>query len=129
MKRILKFAIYGIAAIAALSSCSKNEDVPSQKDIETKIIGKWKETIKDGDGVLTNERLIKTFFTNLEGTYSSSKSFFGEYAWCNKIPIKYEIKGNDLCEKSVVQIFAKVLSIDESRLYEIYMTASARQRE
>ena len=118
MKRILKLAIYGIAAIAALSSCSKNEDVPSQKDIETKIIGKWKETIKDGEGVLTNERLIKTFFTNLEGTYSSSKSFFGEYAWCNKIPIKYEIKGNDLCEKSVVQIFAKVLSIDESRLYE-----------
>ena len=40
MKGILKLVVFGIAAIAALSSCSKNEDVPSQKDIETKIIGK-----------------------------------------------------------------------------------------
>ena len=96
----------------------KKVNFPTQEEIETKIIGKWKQTIKDGEGVLTNDRLIKTFFTNHEGTSSSSRSFFGEYVWCNKIPIKYEIKGNDLCEKGVAQIFAKVISIDESRLYE-----------
>ncbi|MCQ2271088.1 MAG: hypothetical protein MJZ52_07695 [Bacteroidales bacterium] len=124
MDKTLKLAFWSIVEIVVLSvaltctSCSKDEDVLSQEEIETKIIGKWKQTIKDGDGVLTNDRLIKTFFTNHEGTSSSSRSFFGEYVWCNKIPIKYEIKGNDLCEKGVAQIFAKVLSIDESRLYE-----------
>ena len=120
MKRILKLAVFGIAAIAAFSSCSKNEDVPSQKDIETKIIGKWKQTIMNGTEVLTNHRLIKTYFTNQEGTHSTSTYFFDKYVWYNKISTKYEIKGNDLCEtvNGISKAFAKVLSIDESKLYE-----------
>ena len=118
MKRILKLAVFGIAAIAALSSCSKNEDVPSQKDIETKIIGKWKATSIKGETALTNNRIVRTCFANQEGTSSTSRSFFGEYVWYNKIPIKYEIKGNELCESGFAKMFAKVLSINESKLSE-----------
>ncbi|MCQ2059626.1 MAG: hypothetical protein MJY71_07350 [Bacteroidaceae bacterium] len=56
MKRIFKLAVYGIAAIAALSSCSKHNDVPSQKDIETKIIGRWEKIKHNGDETLTKSR-------------------------------------------------------------------------
>ena len=72
MKRILKLAVFGIAAIAALSSCSKNEDVPSQKDIETKIVGRWKQISQEGKDCLTNERIVKTFYSNNTGFESNS---------------------------------------------------------
>lgn len=119
MKRILKLAVFGIAAIAALSSCSKNEDVPSQKDIETKIIGKWKQTIMNGTEVLTNDRLIKTFFSNHTETESSSRYFNGVYIWFNKAPFQYEVKGNELTERSEetsLMMVSKVTSIDETEL-------------
>ena len=74
MKRILKLAVFGIAAIAALSSCSKNEDVPSQKDIETKIIGKWKQIAIDGKDIVTNVRVLKAFNANHSGIYSLGSS-------------------------------------------------------
>ena len=119
MKRILKLAVFGIAAIAAFSSCSKNEDVPSQKDIETKIIGKWKETIKNGEDVLTNGRLINTFFTNQRGTHSTSRYIGGVYIWSNRTPFQYEINGNDLCESSERgKIISKITSIDENKFCE-----------
>ena len=77
MKKILKLAVYSIVAMVALSSCSDSDDYPSQKDIETKIIGKWKEIVNDGMEVLTNDRLVKTFITKQEGTYSTSRYFEG----------------------------------------------------
>ncbi|MCQ2059052.1 MAG: hypothetical protein MJY71_04375 [Bacteroidaceae bacterium] len=122
MKRILKLAVFGIAAIAAFSSCSKNEDVPSQKDIETKIIGKWKEASINGKDALTNNRIVKTFVSNQGGNHSMSMSryFDGKYRWSNKIPFECEIKGNDICESytGMVKVFAKVTFIDETKLDE-----------
>ena len=98
MKRILKLAVYGIAAIAALSSCSKNEDVPSQKDIETKIIGKWKIIKHNGDDALTNKRTIWTFNNDGKGTQSLADYKEGDktFIWDNKEPIQYSIQGNIL---------------------------------
>ena len=120
MKRILKLAIYGIAAIAALSSCSKNEDVPSQKDIETKIIGKWKlTTLQDGTDIVTNNKIVKTFYSNHTATESSSRYLFGVYIWYNKAPFRYEIKGNELIEnskESSVMVTSKITAIDETKL-------------
>ena len=119
MKGILKLAVFGIAAIAALSSCSKNEDVPSQKDIETKIIGKWKEASINGKDALTNNRIVKTFYSNHAETQSNSRYFDGVYVWYNKAPYRYEIKGNELTEspeKSSVMIASKITAIDETKL-------------
>lgn len=119
MKGILKLAVYGIAAIAALSSCSKNEDVPSQKDIETKIIGKWEQTIKEGKEVLTNNRVIKTFYSNHTATESGSRYIFGVYIWRNKAQFRYEVKGNELTssfEEPSTKVFSKITSIDETEL-------------
>ena len=98
MKGILIFAIYGIAAIAALSSCSKNEDVPSQKDIETKIIGKWKKMKHNGVDALTNKRTIWSFNNDGKGTQSLADYKEGDktFIWDNKEPIQYSIQGNIL---------------------------------
>ena len=93
MKGILKFAIYGIAAIVALSSCSKNDDVPSQKDIETKIIGRWKSTSMNGVDELTNNKAVKTFLSNNKLTHSLSRYYDGKFLWHNKVLCQYEIKG------------------------------------
>ena len=121
MKRILKLAVFGIAAIAALSSCSKNEDVPSQKDIETKIIGKWKYIALDGKEDLTNNRTIRTFVNNNTLTQSTSMYLNGIYVWFNKAPFRYEVKGNELSatsDKTQAKFFSKIISIDESMLCE-----------
>ena len=121
MKRILKLAVFGIAAIAAFSSCSKNEDVPSQKDIETKIIGRWKQISKNGKEDLTNNRIIKTFYSNHTATESSSRYFDGVYFWRNKAPFQYEVKGNELIEsleEPSMKVFSKITSIDEIKLCE-----------
>ena len=98
MKGILKLVVFGIAAIAALSSCSKNEDVPSQKDIETKIIGKWKKIKHNGDDALTNKRTIWTFNNDGKGTQSLADYKEGDktFIWDNKEPIQYSIQGNIL---------------------------------
>ena len=112
MKRILKFAIYGIAAIAALSSCSKNEDVPSQKDIETKIIGKWKIVKSGGKDATTNARCIQTYYP--DNTEECSMSWYDAirktYFWDYKKPFTYEINGNISTETSILQD-KKVLGI------------------
>lgn len=123
MKKILKLAVYSIVAMVALSSCSDSDDYPSQKDIETKIIGKWKEIVNDGMEVLTNDRLVKTFITKQEGTYSTSRYFEGEHVWQNKLMFKYEVKENNLYESFVYEdepskIKSKITSIDENKLCE-----------
>ena len=121
MKGILKLAVFGIAAIATLSSCSKNEDVPSQKDIETKIIGKWKVTQCNGEYVLTNNRLIKTYINNQEGTHSNSRYFEGQYSWLNKSPFQYTVNGNELCESSdggSRKVKSRIMSLDGNKLCE-----------
>ena len=133
MKGILKLAVFGIAAIAAFSSCSKNEDVPSQKDIETKIIGKWKQTLQDGTDIVTNNKVVKTFLSNNKCTHSTSRYYNGKFFWQNKVPYQYEIKGNDICESytGLIKVFAKVTFIDETKLDEnvnkfIYADGSER---
>ena len=119
MKRILKLAVYGIAAIAALSSCSKNEDVPSQKDIETKIIGRWKSVAFDGVTQLTNGRAVMTYFSDKTATFSMSRFMdeLGVYAWSNKIPQIWSVEGNTVYEKCIENSaaqFKKVVVIEDN---------------
>ncbi len=119
MKGVFKLAVYGIAAIAALSSCSKNEDVPSQKDIETKIIGKWNKITHNGDDAVTNERAIWTFAGNGTGTISIAdyKEAEKTWIWDNKRPLQYSIQGNVLHRKvSDAEHTIAISSINDNRM-------------
>ncbi|MCQ2084192.1 MAG: hypothetical protein MJY58_06850, partial [Bacteroidaceae bacterium] len=94
MKGILKLAVFGIAAIAALSSCSKNEDVPSQKNIETKIIGKWKRIKLDGVEHSTNMRQIATFENGGKMYSTTTMTATGKSIWEFQAPFDYECIGS-----------------------------------
>ena len=59
MKSINIFLALAIMAVAMVfASCSKDNDdnpaVPTQQEIETKIIGKWKRQTENGKPVPTN---------------------------------------------------------------------------
>lgn len=69
--KIIALALMAVAMV--FGSCSKDDDVnnvPSQKEIETKIIGKWKKMKQDGKDVATNQRTIWLFNIDGKGTLS-----------------------------------------------------------
>lgn len=120
MKELLKLAVYGFAAIAALASCTK-DPVPSQNDIETKIPGTWKQAIVNGGECLTNLRSIKTFYA--DGTEAVSNSKYSEgkggWMWNNKEQYNYVVEGNHVYETSAtsaVAFEATVLKIEDNRI-------------
>ena len=82
MKKIFNFllaATIGAAAVLTTSCNGNNPNVPTQKEIETKIIGKWKKTVNDGVEVLTNQRAIRTYQT--DGKVFFSQSARKTYGW------------------------------------------------
>ena len=120
MKEILRLAVYGIATIAALASCSK-EPVPSQNDIKAGILGTWKQFIVDDEYCLTNLRSTKTFFADGKETVSNSKysESKGGWMWRNKELYNYTIKGNLIYENSTVSSVAfttTVLKIEDNKI-------------
>ena len=141
MDKTLKLAFWSIVEIVVLSvaltctSCSKDEDVLSQKDIETKIIGKWKSTSMNGKEDLTNNKVVKTFLSNNKCTHSTSRYYNGEFIWQNKVPHQYEIKGNELTENlgedgSLRLLLSKVTSINETTLcYHFYKSITPEEGE
>lgn len=120
MKVILKLAVYGIAAIVALASCSKEQKekpVSSQIGMKTSILGTWKQITVNDEPCLTDLRSIKTFYANGTETvsnpkYSESK---GVWMWQNKEPYNYTIEGNQIHENSTVSSIAFTTTILESR--------------
>ena len=43
------------AAVLTTSCNGNNPEIPTQQEVQTKIIGKWKKTVTDGVEVLTNQ--------------------------------------------------------------------------
>ena len=99
-KSLLALAFMAVAMVFA--SCSKDDDVnnvPSQKEIESKIIGKWKETKRDNEDVITNRRRIHTYKVDNIGTASHAAMIDGGvYIWDNQSPFTYSISGNKIHE-------------------------------
>ena len=124
MDKTLKLTFWSIVEIVltvalTFTCCSKDEDVLSQEEIETKIVGKWKQTIFDGKNDLTNNRVIKTFYSNHTATGSSSHYFEGVYIWFNQAPFKYEVKGNEITEsfeEPSIKVLLRITSIDDTEL-------------
>ena len=94
MKRFFKLTFYCIAAVIALSSCTKDEDVPTQKDIETKIIWKWKRIKLDGVEQTTNMRQIATFENGGRMYSTTTITATGKSMWEFQAPFDYECIGN-----------------------------------
>ena len=101
-KSILALALMAVAmTFASCSSDDEVSNVPSQKEIETKIIGKWKALTINGTECLTNNRKVQTFMNNGTGTASISETRSSEsgHVWENKEPITYTISNNEFCIK------------------------------
>ena len=102
MKTTNKFLALVLMAVAMVfTSCSKDDDndpvVPTQQEIETKIIGKWKNVTCNGQKVLTNDRAVATYFK--DGTQIVSVSNVG--MWWNKESFTWSVDGNIVCNKPV----------------------------
>ena len=83
--KILALAFMAVAMV--LVSCSKDDDinnVPSQQEIETKIIGKWKRQTENGKPVPTNVSTVLTFAKDGQSSHSfyyydeANKPSYGE---------------------------------------------------
>lgn len=116
------FALAALVATATFTSCDNNDDdapsVPTQKEIETKIIGKWERAKQDGVELLTNERGVFTFFSGGQGTATTSQysKQLNQWIWSNRGQMSYSISGNILQQiyaaTGVTNVFT-VESIDE----------------
>ncbi len=95
--KIIALALMAVAMV--FTACSKDDDVnnvPSQKEIETKIIGKWKKMKQDGKDVATNQRTIWLFNNDGKGTLSVADHKEGDdrFIWDNKESVQYSVQGN-----------------------------------
>lgn len=122
--KIIALALMAVAMVFA--SCSKDDDVnnvPSQKEIETKIIGKWKSTMDMGmhkGEVLTNGRVIYSYNADHTGFASHSARTPEGYSWDNKSPFSFSLKGNVLSEKPegehIMERSFKITAIDDNSM-------------
>lgn len=107
MKKLFRLAAYGFAIIAAFSSCSKSDDGLSQKDVETKIIGRWKNHRLEGEEYITNNKRVMTFVEGGKVLYSMA----GVHAdlqdvWYNKTEFSYSVDG------TTINVYGSALSTE-----------------
>ena len=108
MKRTFRMAFYGLAAIAVLASCQK-VNVPSQKEIETKIVGKWKLRSQDGQELLTNGKGVRTFFADGSMTQTMSGYVMNpeSWVWAPHEVCQYSVNGNEVSVRTVASVPSK----------------------
>ena len=123
MKTTNKFLALALMAVAmAFASCSKDDNDPvgpTQQEIETKIIGKWKYVSLNGTPLLTNDRSVATYYSNKTETFSISRNLdHGVYAWENKTQYKWSVEGDMVYNKPVTNVgdtrYEKPVEIDDN---------------
>ncbi len=107
MKKLLRSVAYVFAIIAAFASCSKSDDGPSQKDVETKIIGKWKNHRLEGEEYITNNKRVMTFLEGGKVLFSMA----GDHAdlqnvWFDKTEFSYSVDG------TTINVYGSALSTE-----------------
>lgn len=96
-KKFLTLILVAVAMVFA--SCSKdkmeNPSGPTHQDIESKIIGHWIVTTRNGQEYLTNEQATMEFHTN-HTCYSSAsrETVFEEHFWAAKLLSTFKVTGN-----------------------------------
>ena len=131
--KILALALMAVAMVFA--SCSKDNDdnpvVPTQQEIEAKIIGKWKTVFIDGKPFLTNDKAVITYYRDKTMTMSVSRFFDKDgYVWENKRPYKWNVEGNAICETSIsdgITRIKKFVEIDNNHYSHIDPSIIARK--
>ena len=96
MNRKIKQLIGCAILVSALASCQKEEFKPSQKEIETNVVGKWKRVRLNNEECTTNLRQIATF--NNDGTMYSTTTLTstGKSLWEVKSPFEYTCYDNKI---------------------------------
>lgn len=121
------FTLAIMAMAMVFASCSKdgNSEKPSQKEIETKIVGKWKRISENGKPVTTNRSSILTYYSDGTGTrsYYYHDASINKSAWYSKSPMSYSLNGNQLCEKELVSgfytdasLYSEILAISDDEM-------------
>lgn len=96
-KRIFHTLIM-LVFLAGFSSCSKEDPVPSQQEIESNLLGKWKLVSLDGKEVVTNHKSVCTYEAGGKSIHSASGyiQMLKNYVWFPKQEMKYSLTG---CER------------------------------
>lgn len=97
----LQFILMAALMAATFSACDEYDDpsVPSQDEIETKIIGKWKRTRLNGQEQSTNQRQIATFETDGKMFSTTTLTVTGKSQWEFRAPFDYVCDGNKVCSR------------------------------
>lgn len=104
MKTLSKMLLLSAVCVMAIcaTSCEKEPQGPTQQDIETNIIGKWKLVRREGKDVVTNRRIICTYYPGGKSTLSTAGyiQFSDRYVWADNLEFKYSLTGNVLKEET-----------------------------
>ena len=90
------FAAILICGASVFTSCSSNDDNPTQPDLNVaeKIIGKWMVEELDGQACPTNLKAVITFLSPTKA-YGSLSDYYSE-SWNNHTSANVIINGNDV---------------------------------
>lgn len=95
----IKIILIVALMIAVFSACDDDNDssVPTQKEVETKIIGKWKRTMLNGQEQSTNQRQIATFEAGGKMFNTTTMNILGKSMWQFRTQFDYVCEGNNVC--------------------------------
>ena len=90
------FAAILVCGASVFTSCSSNDDNPTQPDLNVaeKIIGKWMVEELDGQACPTNLKAVITFLSPTKA-YGSLSDYYSE-SWNNHTSANVIINGNDV---------------------------------
>ena len=106
MKSFKSIIALAMCAVAIVGCKPKNEpSVPTQQEIETKIIGKWKSITENEETMITNRRFVETYNAGGNGFTSSCNEHpvTKELGWINKQAFTYTISGSYVTVKDSIE--------------------------
>ncbi|MCQ2286194.1 MAG: hypothetical protein MJZ76_04895 [Bacteroidales bacterium] len=96
MKKTIFCLIFSALLVGSFTSCKKEEDeetqkaiVPTEQEIKSKIIGRWKFETCNGVALLTNEKVVQTFSNDGVCLLSATRR-----QWDAKQVFDYGVSGN-----------------------------------
>ena len=75
LSRVLLLSAICFVMAFSTTSCEKEPQGPSQQDIESNIIGKWKLVGRDGKEVVTNMSMVCTYYPGGKSTISTTTGY------------------------------------------------------
>ena len=101
LSRVLLLSAICFAMAFSTTSCEKEPQGPSQQEIETNIIGKWKLVRMDGKEIVTNQRVVCTYYTGGRCIHSNAGyiKILDDDIWIDHLELKYSLNGNVLKEE------------------------------